>query len=54
MFISDIAEVQNSLSNAIGFIETRHKELGYKNININDKYIAEIKDKIPFPVELSE
>ena len=29
MFITDIASVNNSLSNAIGFTETRHKELGY-------------------------
>lgn len=51
MFVTDIESVHNSLSNAIGFIETRHKELGSHNVNISDEYIKAIKSYIPFPVE---
>lgn len=51
MFVTDIESVHNSLSNAIGFIETRHKELGYNSINLSDKYIKAIKLYIPFEVE---
>jgi hypothetical protein len=39
MFISDIDNVQTALSTGIGFIETRHKELGYQNVTIDETYI---------------
>ena len=50
MFVTDLDDVTNSLSNAIGFIDKRHRELGYQDVNITDDYKTAIKSYIPFDV----
>jgi hypothetical protein len=36
MYVTDISSIQNSLSNAIGFINLPHKEIGYENVTMSE------------------
>jgi hypothetical protein len=54
MYVTDLDNVTNSLSSAIGFIDKRHKELGHQDINITEEYKNAIMSYIPFAVTFKE
>jgi hypothetical protein len=54
MYITNVATITNSLSNAIGFISKPHKALGYQNIELTAKYTIALNNYIKFEYKMGE
>lgn len=48
MFVTDLDSIQHYLSSAIGFITVPHKEIGYENVELTEKYTTAMQQYLPF------